>query len=89
MKRPVFVFEKSVGNFVIQRILNRPDWLARQNQNIVIAHKVGRHAKLHALVVIDIGIPGIAAVQDNHADILYIPADQIDKLFQVVPFIFG
>ena len=84
MERSVLVLKKSVGNFVIQRILNRPDLLY-----VVIAHKVGRYAELDALVVIDMGIPGITAVQDNHADILYVPANQIDKLFQVVPFIFG
>ena len=89
MERSVLVLKKSVGNFVIQRILNRPDWLARQDQYVVIAHKVGRHAELYALVVIDIGIPGVTAVKNNHSDILYVPANQIDKLFQVVPFIFG
>ena len=89
MERSVLVLKKSVGNFVEQRILNRPDWLERQDQYVVIAHKVGRYAELDALVVIDMGIPGITAVQDNHADILYVPANQIDKLFQVVPFIFG
>lgn len=89
MERPVFVFEKSVGNFVIQRILNRPDWLARQNHYVVIAHKVGRYAELDALVVIDVGVSGIAAVKDNHADIFHMLTNQPDKLFQVVPFIFG
>ena len=69
-------------------MLNRPDWLARQNHYVVIAHKVGRYAELDALVVIDMGIPGITAVQDNHADILYVPANQIDKLFQVGLFLF-
>ena len=88
MERSVLVLKKSVGNFVIQRILNRPDWLARQDQYVVIAHKVGRYAELDALVVIDMGIPGITAVQDNHADILYVPANQIDKLFQVGLFLF-
>ena len=89
MERPVFVFEKSVGNLVVQRILNRPDWLARENQNVIIAHKVGRHAELDALVVIDIGVPGITAVQDNHANVLHVIADKADKLFQVGLFLFG
>ena len=89
MKRAVLVLKESIRNFIIQRIFYRPDWLARQDQYVVIAHKVGRYAELDALVVIDMGIPGITAVQDNHADILYVPANQIDKLFQVVPFIFG
>ena len=89
MERPVFVFKKSVGNFVIQRILNRPDWLARQDQYVVIAHKVGRYAELDALVVIDIGIPGVTAVKNNHSDVLHMLADETDKLFQVGLFLFG
>ena len=61
MERSVLVLKKSVGNFVIQRILNRPDWLARQDQYVVIAHKVGRYAELDALVVVDVAVLRIAA----------------------------
>ena len=89
VKRAVFIFEKLIFDFGIKRVLNRTYVLACQNQYVVITHVVGRHTELHALVIINIGIPGITAVQDNHADILYVPADQIDNLFQVGLFLFG
>ena len=80
MERSVLVLKKSVGNFVIQRILNRPDWLARLNQNIVIAHKLDfAAAEISLYIQFDIGVSGIAAVQNNHYDILYFIADQSDQ----------
>ena len=89
VKRAVLVLKKSIRNFIVQRIFNRPDLLARQNQNIVIAHVVGRHAELDALVVIDIFILRVTSVKNNHADVLHVLADKTDKLFQVGLFLFG
>ena len=83
MERSVLVLKKSVDNFVIQRILNRPDWLARQDQYVVIAHVVGRCAELDALVVVDVAVLRIAAEQDHHLDLFDLLADQGDELLQI------
>ena len=56
MKRSVFILEKAVFDLRVERILNRADLLAGQNEQVVIAHVVGRRAELDALVVIDLSL---------------------------------
>ena len=53
------------------------------DQNIVIAHKVGRHAVIRSLVIVHERSPRIAAVQHNHFATLHLVADDFDKLAQV------
>lgn len=54
MKLSVFILKKAVFDLRVERILNRADLLAGQNEQVVIAHVVGRRAELDALVIIDV-----------------------------------
>lgn len=49
-----FYSQKAVFDLRVERILNRADLLAGQNEQVVIAHVVGRRAELDALVIIDV-----------------------------------
>ena len=83
MKRSVFILEKAVFDLRVERILNRADLLAGQNEQVVIAHVVGRCAELDALVVVDVAVLRIAAEQDHHLDLFDLLADQGDELLQI------
>ena len=89
MKRSVFILKKAVFDLRVERILNRADLLAGQNEQVVIAHVVGRRAELDALVIIDVLVFCVTAEQNDHAHILNVGTDQIDKLLQILSFVFG
>ena len=89
MERPVFVFEKPIRDFLVKGILHGTDGLAGQDQDVVVAHVVGRYAELYPLVVIDILVFSIASEQHDHAHVFDMLADQPHQLPQVLSFVFG
>ena len=67
-----------------------PESFFRHDQNIVVAHELDFTASVIPLYIqFDISISGIAAVKDNHYDILYFIADQADQFPQISLFAFG
>ena len=59
------------------------------NEQIVIAHKIGFHSVFDPLVVIDIRSAGITAIKYNHYDIFDFATDKLDELPQITSFMCG
>ena len=89
MERSVLVLEKAVFDFRKKRISDGSYFLVRQNQNVVVAHVIGRYAELYPLVVIDVLVFGIASEQHDHPYVFDMLADQPHQLPQVLSFVFG
>ena len=82
-------FQKTLPNAGLGSTFPNSQPLFSHDQNIVVAHKIGFHAEVPAFVALDVGVPGITTVKNNHHDVFHLVADQADEFAQVALFAFG
>ena len=86
VKFALFVFEKPFGDAGVNVVFLQAEPSARDDQNVVVAHEKGRHPVIPPTVAIDVHIPGVTAVKNNHYAIFYFVSDDLHKLMQITSF---
>ena len=89
VKLRILAFQKAVADTGGRGGLPDSQPLFRDYQQVVVADVKRSHAEVAAFVALDVGVPGIAAVKNNHHNVLHFVADQADEFVQIALFAFG